>query len=128
MSDVTIVHTKTELEKAIDRRDKRIVIKSRALASDVQTIKSASSGAFALAIGSVGVFATNFWNPLGWGSGIIGTLSTGTLITAIVAIGLSTTLIFAVYNDYSIKGSSSIKLAGGNSIDADLVMERTDHG
>jgi hypothetical protein len=111
MSDVTIVHTKTELEKAIERRDKRIVIKSRALAGDVRTIKSASSGAFALAIGSAGVFATNFWNPLGWGSGIIGTLSTGTLITAIVAIGLSTTLIFAVYNDYSIKGSSSIKLA-----------------
>tara|TARA_B100002019_G_scaffold289463_1_gene305126 strand:+ start:2567 stop:2944 length:378 start_codon:yes stop_codon:yes gene_type:complete len=124
MSNVTVVHTKSELERAIERRDKTIAVKSASLAEDVQTVKSASSGAFALAIGSAGVFATNFWNPLGWGSGIIGTLSTGSLITAIIAIGLSSTLLFAIYNDYSIKGRTSIQLAGGNSIDADLVMER----
>ena len=124
MSNVTVVHTKSELERAIERQDKTIAVKSASLADDVKTLKSASSGTFALAVGSAGVFATNFWNPLGWGSGIIGTLSTGSLITAIVAIGLSTTLLFAIYNDYSIKGRTSIRLAGGNSIDADLVMER----
>jgi len=86
MSNVTVVHTKSELERAIERRDKAIAVKSASLADDVQTVKSASSGAFALAIGSAGVFATNFWNPLGWGSGIIGTLSTGSLITAIFAL------------------------------------------
>jgi len=124
MSNVTVVHTKSELERAIERQDKTIAVKNASLAEDVQTVKSASSGAFVLAVGSAGVFATNFWNPLGWSSGIIGTLSTGSLVTAIVAIGLSTTLLFAIYNDYSIKGRTSIRLAGGNSIDADLVMER----
>ena len=124
MSNVTVVYTKLELERAIERQDKTIAVKSASLADDVRTVKAASSGAFALAVGSAGVFATNFLNPLGWGSGIIGTLSTGSLITAIIAIGLSTTLLFAIYNDYSIKGRTSIRMAGGNSIDADLVMER----
>lgn len=124
MSNVTVAHTKSELERAIERRENTIAVRSMSLANGVKTVKSASSGAFALAIGSAGIFATNFWNPLGWGSGIIGTLSTGSLITAIIAIGLSTTLLFAIYNDYSIKGRTSIQLAGGNSIDVDLVMER----
>lgn len=124
MSDVTIVRTKRELESAIKRRESRIAVKSSSLASDIKTVKAASTGALATAIGAAGVFATNFWNPLGWGSGIVGAVSSGTLITSIIAIGLSTTLIFALYNDYSIKGSTSIRLAGGNSIDADLVMER----
>ncbi|MAO68416.1 MULTISPECIES: hypothetical protein [Idiomarina] len=124
MSNVTVVRTKSELEKAIESQERTIAVQSASLADDVKTVKSASSCAFALAVGSAGVFATNFWNPLGWGSGIIGTLSTGSLITAIIAIGLSTTLLFAIYNDYSIKGRTSIQLAGGNNIEADLVMER----
>ena len=71
MSNVTIVRTKSELEKAIERRDRTVAVRNANLADDVKTVKSASSGAFVLAVGSTGVFATNFWNPLGWGSGVI---------------------------------------------------------
>ena len=60
MSNVTVVYTKLELERAIERQDKTIAVKSASLADDVRTVKAASSGAFALAVGSAGVFATNF--------------------------------------------------------------------
>jgi hypothetical protein len=36
MSNVTVVHTKSELELAIERRDKTIAVKSASLADDVQ--------------------------------------------------------------------------------------------
>ncbi|MFD2632034.1 hypothetical protein [Idiomarina piscisalsi] len=42
MSNVTVVYTKSELERAIERQDKTIAVKSSSLADDVKTLKSAS--------------------------------------------------------------------------------------
>ncbi|WP_290654106.1 hypothetical protein [Idiomarina sp.] len=124
MSNVTVVRTKSELENAIERQDRTIAVQSASLADDIETIKSASSAAILTASGAVGVFVTNFWNPVGWGSGVVAAISGGSLVSALVAIGLSATLLFAIYNDYSINGRTEVRLAGGNSVKADLVLER----
>lgn len=81
MSNVTVVRTKSELENAIERQNRTIAVQSDSLATDIETIKSASSAA---------------------------------ILTASVAIGLSATLLFAIYNDYSINGRTEVRLAGGD--------------
>ncbi|WP_287832076.1 hypothetical protein [Idiomarina sp.] len=124
MNDVILVRTKGELERALKNKAQMIAIKDARLASRVRVVKSASMGAIVASTGALGLLATTFWNAAGLTMGFIGAVSTTTLTTAILTIGLSTTLIFAIYSDYSIKGKTKVELAGGNSIEADLVMGR----
>ena len=50
MSNVTVVDTKSELEGAIEKQNKTIVVKSVLPADDVKTVKSPLAYAFGLVI------------------------------------------------------------------------------
>ena len=76
------------------------------------------------AIGGVGVGATNFWNPIGWGAGAVGLVAGGSTLIAIVALGVGATLIYAIYNGYSIKGKTKVTTPDGTVYEAEVVMER----
>ena len=52
MSNVTVVDTKSELEGAIEKQNKTIVVKSVLPADDVKTVKLPLADAFALAGGN----------------------------------------------------------------------------
>ncbi|MAC35042.1 MULTISPECIES: hypothetical protein [Idiomarina] len=52
MSNVTVVDTKSELEGAIEKQNKTIVVKSVLPADDVKTVKSPLAYAFGLAGGN----------------------------------------------------------------------------
>lgn len=52
MSNVTVVDTKSELEVAIEKQNKTIIVKSVSPADDVKTVKSPLADAFGLAGGN----------------------------------------------------------------------------
>lgn len=124
MSDYAVVSTKEELKRAVERETRQIIITDPKLASNIKTVKTASTAALATAIGAAGVAATNFWNPVGWGAGAVGLVAGGSTLTAIIALGVGATLIYAIYNGYSIKGKTKVKTPDGTEYEAEIVMEK----
>jgi hypothetical protein len=124
MNDFAIVGTKEELKQAIEREAQQIIITNPDLASNIKNVKTASKAVLVTAIGAAGLAATNFWNPIGWGAGAVGLAVGGSTVAAIVALGLGATLIYAIYNGYSIKGKTKVTTPDGTVIEAELVMEK----
>lgn len=124
MDDYAVVSTKGELKRAVERETRQIIITNPDLASNIRTVKTASKAALVTAIGAAGVAATNFWNPVGWGAGAVGLVAGGSTLTAIIALGVGATLIYAIYNGYSIKGTTKVKTPDGTEYEAELVMEK----
>lgn len=120
----TIASTKSELKKALDAKSERIIITNSDLASNIRVIKAASNTALTIAIAAVGVTATNIWNPVGWGAGLVGVATSGTLILAIAGLGIGTVLIWSLVNGYTIKAKSKIKLPDGTTVEAELILEK----
>lgn len=98
-----VVTTKAQLKAALEAKTDEIIIQNPTLAKHVRLVKAASRGALLAAIASAGIAVTNAWNPLGWGAGVVGVVSGGTLITALVMLGLGAALVWIIYNDYSIE-------------------------
>ncbi|ENM3919004.1 hypothetical protein DDN19_003328 [Vibrio cholerae] len=124
MNDYAVVSTKEELKRALERETRQIIITDPELASNIKAVKTASKAAFVTAIGAAGVAASNFWNPVGWGAGAVGFVAGGSTLTAIIALGVGVTLIYAIYNGYSIKGKTKVKTPDGTEYEAEIVMEK----
>ncbi|MBB1127391.1 hypothetical protein [Thiospirillum jenense] len=113
--DLAIVTTKEELEKAVNERHKRIIVKGE-LANDVKTsykIKSASKAAIAALITALTAVAAAAFFTGGLSLAALVPIAAATgieiaVITAIVAIGL--TLVLAITNNYE-----TIKFKAGKS-------------
>lgn len=124
MNDYAVVHTKDELKRALEQEVQQIIITNPDLASNIRTVKTASKLALGAAIGGAGIAATNFWNPVGWGAGAVGLVAGGSTLTAIITLGVGATLIYAMYNGYSIKGKTKVKTPDGSEYEAEIVMEK----
>lgn len=140
MTSTVLVSSKGELKQAINDKIEQIVIIDPALARHIRVIKSSSKWVLAAAIAAAlgtGVAATNFWNPAGWAGGAtagvvtMGLTAAGaagaidaTLIAAIVVLGLSATILYAIYSNYEIKGSAKFKNADGTEIEGELSLVR----
>jgi len=124
MGRYAIVSTKSELEKALQSEFDQIIVTDSDLASNIKTVKTASYVALVAAIGAIGVASTNFWNPIGWGAGAVGLASSGTIIFAVIALGLGATLIYAIYYNYNIKAGGKITLPDGTIVEAELVLDK----
>jgi hypothetical protein len=140
MTSTVLVSTKDELKQAINDKIERIVITDAALAKHIRVVKSSAkwvlTAAIAAAVGT-GVAATNFWNPAGWAGGATaGVITMGlgaagaagavdaTLITAIIVLGLSATILYAIYSNYDVKGGGKITLPNGTELEGELNLER----
>lgn len=124
MSDFAIVSSKEELEKALAQKVQQIIITDADIASNVKTVKTASKAALVVAVAAAGVAATNFWNPIGLTAGLVGAVSSGTIITALVVLGLGATLIWAIYNDYEVKAGGKVTLPDGTAVQGELVLQK----
>lgn len=124
MNEYAVVNSKDELKRALEQEIQQIIIMNSDVASNVRTVKTASKVALVAAVGGVGVAATNFWNPVGWGAGAVGLVAGGSTLTAIIALGVGATLIYAIYNGYSIKAKGKVKTPDGNEYEAEMVMEK----
>lgn len=99
MSDKVFVSTKAELKKALEEKTKEILITDQSLASHVKVVSYASKAAIAAAVAGTGIAALNLWNPIGWGVAGVTAITSGTLVAAIVALGVGATLIWVLWND-----------------------------
>jgi len=124
MEEYAVVNSKDELKCALEQEVQQIIITNPRLASSIRTVKAASKVALVAAIGGVGVAATNFWNPVGWGAGVFGVVAGGSTLTAVLALGIGATLIYAIYNGYSIKAKCKVKTIDGKEYEAEMVMEK----
>lgn len=124
MKEYTVVKTKVELRNAIKNETKHIVIADKSLAKNIRTVKIASKAGLTLAIASAGIAVTNFWNPVGLTAGLVSTISSGTLITAIVTLGIGSTFIWAIYNNYSIKAKGKYTSKNGVTCEGEIILER----
>ena len=126
MKDYAIVSTQQQLKNALQDNISQIIITNADLAAQIKTIKNASTAALAAAIASAGVASTNFWNPIGWGAGAVGLATGGYLLVAIVALlgVLGVTLIYAIYNGYSIRGKGSVTTPDGTEYEAEIILEK----
>ena len=121
MKEYAVVRTKVQLKQALDSETRNIIVADEGLARNIKAVKYASKAGLALAVGSAGIAATNFWNPVGLTAGLVGAVSSGTLITAIIALGIGATLIWAIYNDYSIKVKGKYTCSDGNTYELSLI-------
>ena len=124
MKESAVVRTKVQLKQALDSETRNIIVADEGLARNIKAVKYASKAGLALAVGSAGIAATNFWNPVGLTAGLVGAVSSGTLITAIIALGIGATLIWAIYNDYSIKVKGKYTCSDGNTYEGEIILER----
>ena len=124
MASIAVVATKKELEQALARKTQKIVITDADIASNVKIVKAASQAGLVGTIAAAGVAVTNFWNPIGWTAGLAGAVSGGTIITALVVLGLSATLIWAIYNEYDIKAGGKVTLPDGTVVQGEMVLQK----
>lgn len=124
MKEYSVVKTKEQLEKALDSKVENIIVADENLARNIKTVKLASTAGLTVAIGSIGVAATNFWNPVGLTAGLVGAVSSGTLIAAIIAIGVGATLIWAIYNNYSIEAKGKYTSSNGDTYEGEIILKR----
>jgi len=124
MNGYAIVYKKKDLEIALENKVDKIIIKDPDLARSVLTINTASKSAITAAIAGLGLVTTNFWNPLGWASGFVGTVAAGSIIYCIIALGISAVLIYAIHNEYSIKAKGKVTMPDGTIIEGDVILEK----
>ncbi|WP_159392317.1 hypothetical protein [Aeromonas rivipollensis] len=124
MKEYAVVRTKEQLKQALDSETRNIIVVDEGLARNIKVVKYASKAGLVLAVGSAGVAATNFWNPVGLTVGLVGAVSSGTLITAIIALGVGATFIWAIYNNYSIKVKGKYTSSDGDTYEGEIILER----
>ncbi|QYX65430.1 hypothetical protein K2227_03590 [Shewanella putrefaciens] len=124
MKEYAVVRTKAQLKQALDSETRNIIVADEDLARNIKVVKYASKAGLALAVGSVGVAATNFWNPVGLTAGLVGAVSSGALITAIIALGVGATFIWAIYNNYSINVKGKYTSSDGDTYEGEIILER----
>ena len=124
MKEYAVVRTKEQLKQALDCETRNIIVVDEGLARNIKVVKYASKAGLALAVGSAGVAATNFWNPVGLTAGLVGAVSSGTLIAAIVTLGVGATFIWAIYNNYSIKVKGKYTSSDGDIYEGEIILER----
>ena len=124
MSNYAVVSTKKELEQALERKADKIIVTDPDLARNIRTIKFASKAALTAAIAGITVAATNFWNFVGWGAGVVGVVAGGSTMVAIVALGLGA-LVFVIYNDYNIKAKGKVKMPDGTEVEGEIILEKS---
>ena len=123
MEDTAFVYTKSELKKAIDNKVKIIHIMNKDLADSVKKVKGASKVTLTAALVAGGVAATNFWNPIGWGALAVSVTVSSTLLIAIIALG-GAVLIWAIYNNYTIKGKRKVTKPDGTVEETEITLEK----
>lgn len=94
------------------------------MARNIKIVKAASKVAVVAAIGSIGVAATNFWNPVGWGVGVVSIAAGASISVVIIALGIGATLIYALYNGYNIKAKGKVTTPDGRTYDAEIALEK----
>ncbi|MDN2481238.1 hypothetical protein [Vibrio agarivorans] len=99
MTEPFVVSSKEELKEALRIEAPEIIIVNRSLASKIKTVKLASKAALTAVVAGAAISATNFWNPVGLGVAGFTAASSGTLLTAVVALGIGT-MIWVLWNDY----------------------------
>lgn len=125
MSNYAVVSTKNELEQALERKADKIIVTDPDLARNIRTVKFASKAALTAAIAGITIAATNFWNPVGWGAGVVGAVAGGSTMVAIVALGLGAALVFVIYNDYNIKAKGKVKMPDGTEVEGEIILEKS---
>lgn len=124
MEEYVVVNSKEELERAVERETRQIIITNPELAKNITIVKTLSTVAFAGVVGAAGVAVTNFWNPVGWGVGAFGLVAGGSSLTAVIAIGVGVVVLYSIYNDYSIETRVRVKTPDGTEYEADVVLNR----
>lgn len=140
MTSTVLVSSKAELKQAINDKVERIVVADPALAKHIRVVKTSSKWVLAAAIAAVlgtGVAATNFWNPAGWAGGATAGMATmgltaagaagaldASVIGAIAVLGLSASILYAIYSSYEITGSAKIKMPDGTEVEGELNLVR----
>lgn len=122
MSSHVIVSNKADLKKAIENKIDQIIITDSALAQNIKVLKYSSRFALGLAIAGTGVAVTNFWNPVGLTAGVAAFAVTGSTTTAMILLGVGATALYAIYNNYDIKGKCKVKLPNGVEVEAEMVL------
>lgn len=123
MNNTAFVYTKEELKKAIDNDTQTIHVMSKELAESITTVKNTSKLALGAAIASVGVAATNFWNPVGWGAAALSVTVSSTVLIAIAVIG-GAVLVWAIYNNYTIRAKRKVTKPDGTVEESEMTLER----
>lgn len=108
MREPFIVNSKEDLKKALNAKAEEILITNKSLAAQIKTISYASKAALTAAIAGGAVAAANFWNPVGWGVAGFTAVSSGTLLAALLALGVGT-LIWVLWNDYDFSFEAGYK-------------------
>lgn len=124
MKNYIVVSTKKELEFALKEKADKIIITDSDLAKNVKNIKLTSYVSLTAAIAGVGVAATNFWNPVGWGAVFFGAVAGSSTMITIIALGIGATLIFVIYNDYTIKAKGKVKMPDGIEVEGEVILEK----
>ncbi|HDY7443088.1 hypothetical protein HJ111_04675 [Vibrio parahaemolyticus] len=99
MAEPYIVNSKADLKRALEIEASEIIITDKSLATQIKTVSYASKAALTAAIAGAAIASTNFWNPVGWGVAGFTAVSSGTLLTAIIALGVGT-MVWVLWNDY----------------------------
>ncbi|BCV61573.1 hypothetical protein TUM17386_12440 [Shewanella algae] len=63
MKEYAVVRTKAQLKQALDSETRNIIVVDEGLARNIKAVKYASKAGLAVAVGSAGVAATNFFEP-----------------------------------------------------------------
>ncbi len=100
VSEPILVSSRAELKQALSQRCGEILITDSKLANQVKVVSYASKAAIAAAVTGAGVATVNAWNPIGWGVAGITAITSGTLISAVAALGIGAVLIWVLWNDY----------------------------
>lgn len=125
MTEYALVSSKEELKQALKSETRNIIITNQSLADNVVRIKTASKVALVAVVGGAGVAAVSFWNPVGWTAGAVGIAAGGaTLTPTVLALSLSASLIFLIYNGYSIKGKGKYTAPDGSVFEGEVILEK----
>lgn len=113
MSESVFVSTKKELERALENKVEKIVVIDPKIAKNIQLVKKTPKVALTAAIATLGIAVTNFWNPVGLTAGFVGAVTGGTVVTALIFLGIGAAYVWAIYNDYDIKAERKVIDANG---------------
>jgi len=124
MINYAVVKTKKDLKRAVEGNVDQIIVINSRLASNIKVVKATSKSALVVAVCSVLVTATNFWNPVGWGAGAVGVAVSSSVVTAITVLGVSAAVIYAIHSDYTIEGKTKIKTGDGTEYEGEIILRK----
>jgi hypothetical protein len=109
----TVVHVSTlaGLKAALKARPDCIEITDPTLANQVRLLKSATVPAISAVLAAAGIATGMWWNPIGWGAGVVALTAQSTLTIVVLALVgvLGFSLLWALFHEWEIDVSGGAK-------------------